>query len=160
MPEEETPVPPPPNRQDPLAWLDERPRWNGSIDLDRLLRAVPHGVAAAVVDLKSGATLAARAFERGFERDIDLLAVGAIEYFHGASLTTLESLDLGFDEAPGAHREAVQKVIVQSRNLLYIFLRAQTRPDLILATVCRANANLGIVLMIARDALQEIEGVG
>lgn len=160
MPEQDAPVPPPPDPPDALTWLDERPRWDGAIDLDRLLRTVPHGVAAAVVDLRTGSTLAARAFERGFERDIDLLAAGAIEYFHSASLTTVESLDLGFDEAPGAHREAVQKVIVQSRHLLYIFLRAQARPDLILATVCRADANLGIVLMIAREALQEMEGAG
>lgn len=160
MTEQDTPAPPPADRSDSLTWLDEGPPWEPSIDLDRLLRTVPHGIAAAVVDLKSGSTLAARAFERGFERDIDLLAVGAIEYFHGTSLTTVESLDLGFDDAPGAHREAVQKVIVQSRHLLYIFLRAQARPDLILATVCRASANLGIVLMVARDALLEIEGAG
>jgi hypothetical protein len=159
MTEQDFPLPPP-DRPDPMSWLDERPRWDGSIDLDRLIRAVPHGIAAAVVDLKSRSTLAARAFAPGLERGIELLAVGAAEYFHSASLTTVEGLDLGFDQAPGAHREAVQKVIIQSRNLLYIFLRAQARPHLILATVCRADANLGLVLMLAREALQELEGGG
>ena len=56
MTEQKTPAPPP-DRPDAMTWLDEPPRWDGAIDLDRLIRAGPSGIAAAVVDLKSGATL-------------------------------------------------------------------------------------------------------
>ena len=143
--------------EDPLASRAERSRATSRIDLDRLVRAVPHGVAAAVIDLAARTTVAARTFEPNLERDIDLLAEAAAEFFHGTSLTTLESMDLDLEQDSWNHREAVQKVIVQSRHLLYVFLRAQARPNLVLATLCRADANLGLVMMVARETLRELE---
>lgn len=140
------------------SWLEETPVGEVRVDLDRLIRTVPHGVAAAVIDLQSGTTLAARSFERKLERDFDLLAAGATDLFHDGSFTAIESMDLGFEEDRGGRREAIQKVIVQSHHLLYLFLRAPSRPSLVLGILCRNEANLGMVLMVARDALRELEG--
>lgn len=143
--------------EDPSTWRAERSRATSRVDLDRLVRATPHGVAAAVIDLAARTTVAVRAFDPNLERDIDLLAEAAVEFFNGTSLTTLESMDLELEQDSWNHREAVQKVIVQSRHLLYVFLRAQTRPNLVLATLCRADTNLGLVMMVARETLRELE---
>lgn len=141
------------------AWLQERQVGEVKVDLDRLIRTVPHGIAAAVIDLSSGTTLMSRTFERKLERDLDLLAAGAADLFHDASFTAIENMDLGFEEAPGGRREAIQKVLIQSHHLLYVFLRSPRRTNLVLVTLCRADANLGMVLMVAREALQELEAV-
>lgn len=157
MAESEQRRPPKPGGTDPGAWLQERQVGAVRVDLDRLIRTVPHGVAAAVIDLASGATLASRTFERKLERDFDLLSAGAADLFHDASFTAIESMDLGFEEAPGGRREAIQKVLIQTHNLLYVFLRSPSRTNLALVTLCRADANLGMVLMVARETLQELE---
>lgn len=149
-----------PGGADPASWLEDRPRGKVQVDLDRLIRTVPHGVAAAVIDLASGTTLASRTFERRLERDFDLLAAGAADLFHDASFTAVESMDLGLEEAPGGRREAIQKVLIQSHHLFYVFLRCPSRTHLVLATLCRADANLGMVLMVAREALKELEAEG
>lgn len=146
-----------PDREDPGAWLEEPPRWAGRVDLDRLIRSAPHGVAAALVDLSRTETLAARSFERSLEADLDLLAEGAAELFRDTTVTALESLSPEPRADLQSRREAIQKVVVQSRRLLYVFLRVPSRPNLVLATLCRADANLGMVLMVARETLQEIE---
>lgn len=142
---------------DPASWLEEAPRGGVRVDLDRLLRTVPHGVAAAVIDLASGSALAARTFEPRLERDIDLIAAGTADLFRDCSFTAVESLDLGFEPAAGGSREVVQRALVQSHHLLYVFLRCPNRVNLVLATICRADANLGMVLMAAREALKELE---
>ncbi len=149
--------PPGADREDPATWVADRPRWTEKIDLDRLIRTAPHGVAAAVVDLASGTTIAARSFERALERDLDLLAESAEELFHRADLSALETSLPGLTPDSGGRREAVQKVIAQSRHLLYLFLRSQVRPNLILVTLCRADANLGMAMMVAREALEGLE---
>ena len=50
-----------------------------------------------------------------------------------------------------------QEVIVNSENLLHVFLRGKTNPEYVAVFVCRKSANLGMALTKARLALPALE---
>lgn len=148
----------PGGREDEGGWLEApaQPGARVDLDLDRLLRTAPRALAAALIDVSTGAALRFRSFDERINRDIDLFAEGSSELFRDLSLIAIESMDLGLLEGAGERREAIQKVIVQTHSLLYLLMRAPGRPRLVLATVCWSDANLGMVQLAAREALKEL----
>lgn len=148
----------PGGREEEARWLEApaQPGARVELDLDRLLRTAPRALAAALIDVSTGAALGFRSFDNRIDRDIDLFAEGSSELFRDLSLIAIESMDLGLLEGAGERREAIQKVIVQTHSLLYVLIRAPGRPKLVLATVCWSDANLGMVQLAAREALKEL----
>lgn len=126
-------------------------------DLERLVRGLPSGVAAGVVELSSGTPVAFSTLDQHSKREFDLLAAATSGLFHDTTVTAIERMDREHLASPAERREALQQVIVQSRHMLYLFLRCRRDPDLVLVSLCRADANLGLALMVAREALQRLE---
>ncbi|MCL4838152.1 MAG: hypothetical protein KJ058_09330 [Thermoanaerobaculia bacterium] len=126
-------------------------------DLERLVRGLPSGVAAGVVELSSGMPVAFSTLDQHSKREFDLLAAATTGLFHDTTVTTIERMDREHLASPEERREALQQVIVQSRHMLYLFLRCRREPDLVLVSLCRADANLGLALMVSREALQRLE---
>jgi hypothetical protein len=129
----------------------------GDLDLDRLLRALPSGVAVGLFELSTGTPLQVGTLDRHTQEDFDLLAATTYELFQEGTVTAIERMDLEHRQGGEERRQALQQIIVQSKNLLYVFLRGKSRPDLVLAALCRADANLGLALLAVRDALRELE---
>jgi hypothetical protein len=50
-----------------------------------------------------------------------------------------------------------QEIIINSDNLIHVFLRGKKHPDYVLALICRKAANLGMVLTKARISLPDVE---
>ena len=50
-----------------------------------------------------------------------------------------------------------QEIIVNSDNLIHVFLRSKAVPDYVAVFVCRRTANLGMALTKARMAMPGIE---
>jgi len=148
-------------RAEPLAEPPDPPRPTPEqlrrVNLDRLLRSVPAGVAAAVLELSSGTPLATGSLDNHKREAFDLLAAATTELFHDATVTSIETMDVEHRDSARDRLEALQQIIVQSKHLLYVFLRSQRQPNLVLATLCRADANLGLVLLATRDALRDLE---
>jgi glycerol-3-phosphate responsive antiterminator len=48
-------------------------------------------------------------------------------------------------------------MIVNSDNLIHVFIRGKTNQDHVVTFVCRKSANMGMVLTKARSAMPEIE---
>jgi hypothetical protein len=125
--------------------------------LGNLQKAAPECVATGFVDMKSGMLLGIRTVDSHPQEIIDLVAAATGDLFQGANVVQIESM---FKKARGVADDGhhyFQEVLVLSDNLIHVFQRCKRNEDLVLVTVCRASANLGMVLMKARTALPGIE---
>lgn len=126
-------------------------------ELANVTKNVPECVAAGFVDMKTGMLLGIKTVDSHPQEVIDLVAAATGEMFQGPTVSAVERL---FKQSRGVKDDGhhyFQEIIVFSDNLLHVFQRAKRNEDLVLVTVCRASANLGMVLAKARGALAPVE---
>lgn len=110
-----------------------------------------------VVDLASGMLLAIKTVDSHPREVIDLLAAATTDMFAGPNVMTIEKL---FKRARGVKEDDhhyFQELLVNSDNLIHVFLRGKRFADYVVVFVCRKSANLGMVLTKARISLPDIE---
>ncbi len=124
--------------------------------LQRALTSIPECVAAGFVDLSSGMVLSIKTVDSHPSEVFDMLAAATADLFNGESVTMIERM---FKKARGLQDDYhyFQEVIVNSENLLHVFLRGKTNPEYVAVFVCRKSANLGMALTKARLALPALE---
>lgn len=126
-------------------------------ELSNVTKNVPECVAAGFVDMKTGMLLGIKTVDSHPQEVIDLVAAATGEMFQGPTVSAVERL---FKQSRGVKDDGhhyFQEIIVFSDNLLHVFQRAKRNEDLVLVTVCRASANLGMVLAKSRGALAPVE---
>lgn len=126
-------------------------------ELASVSKNVPECVAAGFVDMKTGMLLGIRTVDSHPQEVIDLVAAATGEMFQGPTVSTVERL---FKQSRGVKDDGhhyFQEIVVFSDNLLHVFLRAKRNEDLVLVTVCRASANIGMVLAKSRASLAGVE---
>ena len=118
--------------------------------------SVPECVAAGYVDVASGMLLALTTVASHPRQVIDLLAAATGDLFNGESVSMIERM---FKKARGLQDDYhyFQEIIINSENLLHVFLRGKTNPEYVAVFVCRKSANLGMALTKARLALPALE---
>lgn len=125
--------------------------------LNQAATSVPECVAAGYVDISSGMLLALKTVDSHPQQVIDLLAAATADMFAGPNVSMIERL---FKKARGLEDDGFhyfQEVIVNSENLIHVFLRGKINPDYVAVFVCRKTANLGMALTKARLALPGLE---
>lgn len=125
--------------------------------LNQALAQVPECLAGGYVDLNSGMLLAIKTLDSHPNEVIDLLAAATADLFQGQNVSMIETL---FKRARGLKEDNhhyFQEIIVNSDNLIHVFMRGKLHPDYILVLVCRKSANLGMALTKARMALPGVE---
>ncbi|MGD9772683.1 hypothetical protein [Diaphorobacter sp.] len=125
--------------------------------LNQAASTVPECVAAGYVDISSGMLLALKTVDSHPQQVIDLLAAATADMFAGPNVSMIERL---FKKARGLQDDGFhyfQEVIVNSENLIHVFLRGKINPDYVAVFVCRKTANLGMALTKARLALPTLE---
>ena len=125
--------------------------------LNQAASTVPECVAAGYVDISSGMLLAIKTVDSHPQQVIDLLAAATADMFAGPNVSMIERL---FKKARGLQDDGFhyfQEVIVNSENLIHVFLRGKINPDYVVVFVCRKTANLGMALTKARLALPALE---
>ncbi len=124
--------------------------------LQTAANSVPECVAAGYVDVASGMLLAITTVASHPRQVIDLLAAATADLFGGESVSMIERM---FKKARGLQDDYhyFQEVIVNSENLLHVFLRGKTNPEYVAVFVCRKSANLGMALTKSRLALPALE---
>ena len=125
--------------------------------LNQAASTVPECVAAGYVDISSGMLLALKTVDSHPQQVIDLLAAATADMFAGPNVSMIERL---FKKARGLQDDGFhyfQEVIVNSENLIHVFLRGKINPDYVVVFVCRKTANLGMALTKARIAMPDLE---
>ncbi|WP_374008255.1 hypothetical protein [Delftia lacustris] len=127
------------------------------IALNKASSTIPECVAAGYVDLSSGMLLAIKTVDSHPREVIDLLAAATSDLFNGPNVSMIEKL---FKRARGLKEDDhhyFQEIVVNSDNLIHVFLRGKLNPEYVAVFVCRRTANLGMALTKARMAMPDLE---
>ncbi len=122
--------------------------------LQETVKSVPEAVAAGFVDINSGMLLGVKTVDSHPNEIMDILAAATGDLFQGPNVTTIENM---FKKIRGTKEEVAkhyfQEVIVNSDNLIHVFIRSKTNQDLVLCVVCRISVNMGMALTKSRQAM-------
>lgn len=125
--------------------------------LAAMINTIPECVAGGYVDIGSGMLLSVRTVDSHPQEVIALVAAATADLFAGQNITMIEKL---FKKSRGLEDDGhhyFQEIVVNSDNLIHVFLRGKRYPDYVAVFVCRRTANLGMALTKARMAMPEIE---
>ncbi len=114
------------------------------------LENIPKAVASGVVDMGTGMLLAVKTTESHPQAVLDMVAAGTKELFEGDTSMTIENT---FKNERGDTDKAhyFQEIIVNSKNLIHVFSRLTSNQGVVMVVICRADANLGQVVMKSRE---------
>jgi len=118
---------------------------------------VPECVAAGYVDLESGMLIGIKTVDSHPSEVMDMLAAATADMFQGSTVKTIEQT---FKKARGVQDDGshyFQEMIVNSDNLIHIFIRSKKSRDQVATFVCRRSANLGMALTKARSQMAGLE---
>ncbi|HAJ11985.1 MAG: hypothetical protein RBS47_11660 [Hydrogenophaga sp.] len=125
--------------------------------LAAMINTIPECVAGGYVDIGSGMLLSVRTVDSHPQEVIALVAAATADLFAGQNITMIEKM---FKKSRGLEDDGhhyFQEIVVNSDNLIHVFLRGKRYPDYVAVFVCRRTANLGMALTKARMAMPEIE---
>lgn len=128
--------------------------------LTKIQGAVPECVAVGLVDLTSGMLLGVRTIDSHPQEVLDLVAAATGDLFQGSNVIAIEDMfkrTRGVSESDNHHY--FQEIVVNSDNLIHVFLRGKRHVNLVLTIVCRVKANLGMVMAKSRLGLTDVEKV-
>ena len=114
------------------------------------LDEVPKSVAAGVVDMASGMMLAIKTVDSHPQSVLDVLAPATKELFEGDMVLHIEKL---FKQARGVESDEryFQEVLIASTHLWHYFGRLKSNPQVVVTVVARADVNMGMFLVKARQ---------
>lgn len=117
---------------------------------------VPECVAVGVVDVDSGLLLDVKTVDSHPSEVLDLVAAATGDLFQGPNVSAIET---HFKKARGVTSadHYFQEIIVNSTNLIHVFLRMKKKQSQVAVFVCRNTANIGMVLSKARLGLPTLE---
>ncbi len=124
--------------------------------ISKAITTIPECLAAGVVDVASGLLLDIKTVDSHPNEVIDLLAAATSDLFQGPNVTAVENL---FKKARGieTNEHYFEEIIVNSKNLLHVFIRGRRNQDYVVCFICRKTVNLGMALTKARSSMPEIE---
>jgi len=124
--------------------------------IQKTLKNVPKAVAAGVVDMGSGMMLDMKTTASHPQEVFDFLAAATKDLFEGESVVTIEDI---FKKSRGSKSKDhyFKEIVVYSTNLLHYFTRIPSQPTIVYCVVCQADANVGLVMVKARDIVKNLQ---
>lgn len=131
------------------------------MSLDKALNTaqtdIPECVAAGYVDMVSGMLLGVKTVDSHPSEILDLVAAATGDLFQGKTVLEIERL---FDKSRGitaSHNHYFKEIVVFSSNLIHVFCRSKKNPSHAGVFVTRASANVGMVIVRSRSAMEKCE---
>ncbi len=120
------------------------------------IKEVPKAVAAGVVDMDSGMLLDIKTTSSHPNEVFDLLAAATKDMYEGENVTNVEKI---FKKARGVKTDEryFQEFVVFSTNLVHYFTRIPSKPGTVFAVVCQGDANVGLILVKAREIARALK---
>lgn len=114
-----------------------------------LLNDVPKALAAGVVDMETGMLLGVKTTDSHPTDVMDMLAAGTKELFEGDMSMMIDKV---FKKSRGdkSGEPYFKEIIINSKNLIHLFMRLPASPNIVATVVCRIDANLGLVVTKGR----------
>ena len=125
-------------------------------ELQTAITNIPECVAAGYVDLSTGMLLAIRTVDSHPQEILEMLAAATADMFQGPNVVAIENM---FKKARGVedNMHYFNEMIVNSDNLIHIFIRGKQNQEHVVGFVCRKSANLGMALTKSRSSMPVLE---
>ncbi|MEU0543654.1 hypothetical protein [Nocardia sp. NPDC005978] len=116
---------------------------------------VPECLASGAIDMSTGMLLAVETVDNHPQEVLDLLAAATLDLFQGRNVVMIEDI---WKERRGIRQERhyFQEILVNSDNLTHLFIRTESRDDVVIVVVCRKAVNVGMLFAQARRVLKDI----
>ncbi|MEU7138705.1 hypothetical protein ABZ942_04560 [Nocardia sp. NPDC046473] len=116
---------------------------------------VPECVASGAIDMSTGMLLAVETLDTHPAEVLDLLAAATLDLFQGRNVVMIEDI---WKERRGvrSERHYFQEILVNSDNLTHLFIRTESRDDVVIVVVCRKTVNVGMLFAQARRVVRDI----
>jgi hypothetical protein len=118
---------------------------------------VPECLAAGLVDISSGMLLGVKTVDSHPQEILSMVAAATGDLFAGTNVVAIEKMFKKSRGVPDDGHHYFQEIIVNSDNLIHVFMRGKKYPDYVAVFVCRKTANLGMALTKARAAMPILE---
>ncbi len=121
---------------------------------------IPECVATGFVDMTSGLLLGVKTVDSHPNEVLDLVAAATGDLFQGKNVVEIEKM---FDKSRGIQNRTghyFNEIVVFSTNLIHVFIRSKRKPEQAAVFICRASANVGMVLVKSRAAMVACEAEG
>ncbi len=117
---------------------------------------VPDCLAAGMVDMSTGMLMAIETVDSHPQEVLDLVAAATLDLFQGRNVVTIENT---WKERRGVSdsRHYFQEILVNSDNILHLFLRGNQNQDIVAVVVTRRSANLGMLFSASRAVMRDFE---
>lgn len=114
------------------------------------LSNVPKALASGVVDMGTGLLLGVKTVDSHPQAVLDMLAAATQDLFEGESVVSIENAFKQIrNEKSDEHY--FNEIIITSKNLIHVFGRLKSNPQVVVAVVCSVDANMGLVVMKLRE---------
>lgn len=117
--------------------------------INKAMKDIPKCLAAGIVDLDSGMLLNVRTVDSHPQEILDMVAAATKDLYEGDNVVAIENMFKRVRNT-STNEHYFQHILVMSRNLIHYFGRVEHNERIILVAVCRADANLGLVLAKGR----------
>jgi len=125
--------------------------------LQDTVKNVPEALAAGFIDIESGMLLAVKTVDSHPMEVIDLLAAATGDLFQGPNVTMIEDMFKKMRGQEHDKKHYFQEIIVNSDNLVHVFLRSKVNQAYVLCVVCRISVNMGMALTRTRFSMPACE---
>ncbi len=117
---------------------------------------VPDCLAAGMVDMSTGMLMAVETVDNHPQEVLDLVSAATLDLFQGRNVVTIENI---WKERRGVAdgRHYFQEIMVNSDNMLHLFIRGHQNQDIVAGIVARRSANLGMLFSSCRAVMRDFE---
>ena len=119
---------------------------------------VPDYVASGFVDMSTGMLLAVDTVDNHPRDILDVLAAATADLFQGKNVTQIEALWNQYRGVEGGNY--FKEILVNSDNLVHLFLRSASNPEVTAVIVCTRQVSIGMLFAQARAVLKEYDAAG
>jgi hypothetical protein len=119
---------------------------------------VPDYVASGFVDMSTGMLLAVDTVDNHPREILDVLAAATADLFQGKNVTQIEALWNQYRGVEGGNY--FKEILVNSDNLVHLFLRSASNPEVTAVIVCTRQVSIGMLFAQARAVLKEYDAAG
>ncbi|MCT9928681.1 hypothetical protein N5079_00455 [Planotetraspora sp. A-T 1434] len=117
---------------------------------------VPEYVGSGVVDISTGMLLAVDTVDNHPREILDTVAAATADLFQGRTIVQIEEM-WAHSRGMGDSRRYFNEILVNSENLVHLFMRSKTNPDIVAVVICTRAVNVGMLFAQARQGMRELE---
>ena len=117
----------------------------------------PDYVASGLVDMSTGLLLGVDTLDGHPQEILEVLAAATVDLFQGRNVVMIEDIWRQRRGTGADDLHYFQEVLVNSTNLVHLFMRSAANADMVAVVVCRRTVNVGMLFAQARIVLREMD---